>query len=56
MHKEDARYNIPAIDKFIKIEPDINPEDCPALSDHTIFDNELYYHILSKLVPLDISL
>ena len=56
VHKEDARYNIPAIDKFIKIEPDINPEDCPALSDHTIFDNELYYHILSKLVPLDISL
>lgn len=55
-HKEDKRYNIAPHEKFLKIEPGINPEDCPALTDPTIFDNELYYHVLNKLKPLDAKL
>lgn len=53
VHKESVSVSgtLP-IDKFLKIEPDINPEDCPALSDGLTFDNELYYHVLSLLKAL----
>ncbi len=52
VYKENSRALGLPIDRLLKIEPDINPEDCPALSDGLLFDNELYYYVIARLKPL----
>lgn len=49
VHKEDARYSLSGSSRFLNIDYDVNVEDLPAISDGLIFDNELYYYLLSKL-------
>ena len=49
VHKEDARYSLSGVSKFLDIDYDIDVEQLPAISDNLTFDNELYYYLLSKL-------
>ena len=49
VHKEDFRYKYDPF-KNLNIDDTINVEDLPMVGDQFLFCNELYYHVVSKLV------